>query len=145
MFTLTDKVLLDRAARMINASAKALRLEHEEKGWASTEAGRKAKQEYDRLLRDERDLRALGKRMCLVFDVKADRSKPVPQDTAEVGDPLNPLSSEARADYLSDLGPGSNFEYKKLEPFEGNPELRPAPVDATVEAQPHLGGEDVRF
>ena len=71
MFTLTDKTLLDRAARMINASAKALRLEHEAAGWASTEAGKKAKAEYDRLLRDERDMRSLGKRLCAHFDVKA--------------------------------------------------------------------------
>ena len=71
MFTLTDKVLLDRAARMINVQARALRALHEAGGWASTEAGRKAKQEYDRLLRDERDMRSLGKRLCLHFDVKA--------------------------------------------------------------------------
>jgi hypothetical protein len=71
MFTLTDKTLLDRAARMINAAAKELRLQYEAAGWASTEAGRKAKQEYDRLLRDERDMRALGKRLCLHFEVKA--------------------------------------------------------------------------
>ena len=69
MFTLTDKTLLDRAARMINAAAKELRLQYEAAGWASTEAGRKAKQEYDRLLRDERDMRALGKRLCLHFEV----------------------------------------------------------------------------
>lgn len=71
MFTLTDKALLDRAARMINGAAKELRGQYEAGGWASTEAGRKAKQEYDRLLRDERDMRALGKRLCLHFDVKA--------------------------------------------------------------------------
>ena len=71
MFTLTDKTLLDRVARMINASAKSLRAQYEAGGWASTEAGRKAKQEYDRLLRDERDLRALGKRLCAHFEVKA--------------------------------------------------------------------------
>lgn len=70
-FTLTDKVLLDRAARMINGEAKALRVEFEAVGWAVTEAGRKAKHEYDRLLRDERDLRALGKRLCAHFEVKA--------------------------------------------------------------------------
>jgi hypothetical protein len=89
-FTLTDKALLDRAARMINGEAKALRLEFEAVGWAVTEAGRKAKQEYDRLLRDERDLRALGKRLSAHFDVKAAPRvlKPAgnPESTPAMGD-----------------------------------------------------------
>jgi hypothetical protein len=84
-FTLTDKALLDRAARMINGEAKALRLEFEAVGWAVTEAGRKAKQEYDRLLRDERDLRALGKRLSAHFDVKA--APRVAKPAQDVDDP----------------------------------------------------------
>jgi len=133
MFTLTDKTLLDRAARMINASAKALRLEHESAGWASTEAGKKAKAEYDRLLRDERDMRSLGKRMCLHFDVKA--STPVNRK------------------------PGQQIIYGRTEPGQmglvgaeetitiitGNPQSTSGPQGDTVEAQPHLGGEDVGF
>lgn len=141
MFTLTDKTLLDRAARMINGQARGLRVLHEANGWASTEAGRKAKQEYDRLLRDERDMRSLGKRLCAHFDVHAvrggvvmeaapfngvtstqlrDPTSTVPQDTAEVGDPLNPLSPEARADYLSELGPGSNRDFSGVK-LDANP------------------------
>lgn len=136
MFTLTDKTLLDRAARMINVQARGLRVLHEAQGWASTEAGRKAKQEYDRLLH---------------FDVKADRSKPIPQDTAEVGDPLNALSPEARADYLSDLGPGSNRDFSGLkfdvprETSAGKPELQSTAPAGMVTGPLTGGGEDVGF
>ena len=137
MFTLTDKTLLDRAARMINERAKALRQKWEMVGWAGTKEGRAAKLEYDRLLRDERDMRALGKRMCLHFDVKAAPrvAKGAPQDTAEVDDPLNPLSPEARADYLSDLGPGSNRDFSGLQfGAEGKPQLQGGTIEGTVEA-----------
>lgn len=68
-FTLTDKVLIDRAARLVNGQAKQLRLAHEQGGWATDDESRKAKLEYDRLLRDERDLRALGKRLATHFGV----------------------------------------------------------------------------
>lgn len=187
MFTLTDKTLLDRAARMINGQARGLRVLHEANGWASTEAGRKAKQEYDRLLRDERDMRSLGKRLCAHFDVHAVRGGVVMeaastvlgtagpigsvmtatealanlpaalmanaprQDTAEVGDPLNALSPEARADYLSNLGPGSTRDFSGLkfdvsrETPAGNPLLRTTPGNVTVQAPQVTGEQDVGF
>ncbi len=59
VFTGPDKALLDRAARMMEASAKALR-------WEAIEDSKKrktAKLEYDRLLRDAHDLRSLGVRL----------------------------------------------------------------------------------
>jgi len=89
MFTLTDKTLLDRAARMLNGAAKELREQYEAEGWAKTEAGRKAKQEYDRLLRDERDMRSLGKRLCLHFNVKA-----APRTPATTGNPESTPAAE---------------------------------------------------
>jgi hypothetical protein len=129
MFTLTDKTLLDRAARMINGQAKALRVEHEANGWASTEAGRKAKQEYDRLLRDERDMRSLGKRLYAHFDVKADRTKtPAP---------------------LLPEPPGGSFTGNvpsvSRETGAGNPELTPATVGGNVNPVIEPGGNDVGF
>lgn len=59
VFTGPDKALLDRAARLVDAQAKALR-------WESIEDARKrkaAKLEFDRLTRDARDLRALALRL----------------------------------------------------------------------------------
>ena len=109
MFTLTDKALLDRAARMIHVQARELRILHEAGGWASTEAGRKAKQEYDRLLRDERDMRALGKRLCTHFDVKA-----APRQTMEAA-PFTGVTPTALRDPTD----------------TGNPELT-APTDPII-------------
>lgn len=59
IFTGTDKSLLDRAARMLDVQAKALH-------WdllVDLRLRRTAKLEFDRLTRDARDLRALGKRI----------------------------------------------------------------------------------
>lgn len=139
MFTLTDKALLDRAARMINGAAKELRAQYEASGWASTEAGRKAKQEYDRLLRDERDMRSLGKRLCLHFDVKA-----------------APRGMEAASVVLGTAGPIGNVmtatealanlpaALKANAPATaGNPESTPAPEGGTVTTFPAPVGEEV--
>jgi hypothetical protein len=120
MFTLTDKALLDRAARMINGSAKELRVEYEGSGWATTEAGRKAKQEYDRLLRDERDMRSLGKRLCTHFDVKA-----------------APRGMEAASAVLGTAIPIGDVT------STGNPESTPAPEGGTVTTLPASVGEEV--
>ena len=70
MFTLTDKTLLDRVARMV----KEMHREHLQSqcppaGWGANEKSKAAKLVYDRLVRDERDLRALGKRMMAHFAV----------------------------------------------------------------------------
>jgi len=70
MFYLTDKSLLDRVARLTNDAATALRERHEAAGWPATKESRAAKLEYDRLLRDVRDLRLLGRRMSAHFGVK---------------------------------------------------------------------------
>lgn len=62
IFTGTDKALLDRAARLLDGEAKGLH-------WdllTNLKARRTAKLEFDRLTRDARDLRALGKRIAAV-------------------------------------------------------------------------------
>lgn len=59
IFTGADKALLDRAARHLDAEAKAT-------GWESITDSRKrksAKLEFDRLTRDARDLRMLATRL----------------------------------------------------------------------------------
>lgn len=61
MFTKTDKSLLDRAARRITLSANAIQATNPV--WGATENSKKAKLEYDRLMRDARDLRMMAKRM----------------------------------------------------------------------------------
>lgn len=62
MFTKTDKALLDRSALRLQKSAAALQSENPV--WGATVASKKAKLEYDRLMRDARDLRTLGKRIA---------------------------------------------------------------------------------
>lgn len=62
IFTGTDKALLDRTARMLDAQAKATAWE----SITNLKSRRLAKLEFDRLSRDARDLRALGKRIALV-------------------------------------------------------------------------------
>lgn len=64
IFTKTDKTLLDRAARFLHDQAC---VEEANYGpvWAATQEGKEAKKRFDRLLRDERDLRTLGKRLEL--------------------------------------------------------------------------------
>lgn len=63
VFTKTDKTLLDRAARIIHNQAVVEENSYKGAGWASSENGKEAKKRYDRLLRDERDLRELAKRL----------------------------------------------------------------------------------
>lgn len=62
VFTKTDKTLLDRAARALEAGAAALEKQHGPV-WSATAEGKKAKLGYDRLQRDTRDLRALARRL----------------------------------------------------------------------------------
>lgn len=59
VFTGPDKALLDRAARLIGEQAKALKWED----IADPRKRKAAKLEFDRLKRDEFDLRALAKRL----------------------------------------------------------------------------------
>ncbi len=63
MFTKTDKALLDRTARHLQAKMKMLYTMHGAHSWGSSADSKKANSEYDRIARDERDLRALGKRL----------------------------------------------------------------------------------
>jgi hypothetical protein len=63
MFTKTDKALLDRTARHLQSKMKMLYTLHGAQSWGSSADSKKAKSEYDRIARDERDLRALGKRL----------------------------------------------------------------------------------
>lgn len=61
VFTGPDKALLDRSARAAEAQAKLL-------GWEAMtgSARKKAKLEYDRLMRDAHDLRLMGVRLTKV-------------------------------------------------------------------------------
>lgn len=59
VFTGTDKSLLDRAARLVAAHAKLIEWERETDG----KTRKRMKANFDALKRDERDLRALGKRL----------------------------------------------------------------------------------
>ncbi|HEX6992401.1 MAG TPA: hypothetical protein VF151_10965 [Gemmatimonadales bacterium] len=62
--TTLDRALVLRAARLLEQQAHDLRSAHTILGaWQSGTEERKVKQEHDRLLRDARDLRALGTRM----------------------------------------------------------------------------------
>ena len=62
VFTRTDKALIDRAARHLKDTARELQ-RSTGPVWSATDGGKKAKRVYDRLMRDERDLRVLGKRL----------------------------------------------------------------------------------
>lgn len=63
IFTKTDKALLDRAARHVHNQAVVEETSYKGVAWSATQTGKEAKKRYDRLLRDERDLRALAKRL----------------------------------------------------------------------------------
>jgi len=66
MFTLADKGLLDRAARLLLEHAQQIENAHGRPAWVGEEA-RKQKLVFDRLQRDARDLRSLAKRMAAHF------------------------------------------------------------------------------
>lgn len=61
-FTKTEKGLLERAARILDANGKELLKAHGPV-WSATKAGVNAKLVFDRLQRDQRDLRAVAKRL----------------------------------------------------------------------------------
>lgn len=61
IFTKTDKSLIDRAARYLRG--EAAKLEKQFPVFSASKEGRRAKDEYDRMMRDERDLRMLAKRL----------------------------------------------------------------------------------
>lgn len=159
MFTLTDKVLIDRAARLIKEQAQVmLRADCPASGWGATEESRKAKLVYDRLVRDERDLRALGKRLCAHFDVKADRSKPTGGITLvttaydkKLGEALgndapgNPMTAtEALANLPAALKANAPMrDDVSRETSEGNPLLRTDPGAVTVAVLPAPVGNEV--
>jgi hypothetical protein len=62
VFTNTDKGLMMRAGRRLADQAKALETKFGF-NWAATKESREAKLEFDRLMRDDRDLRILAKRI----------------------------------------------------------------------------------
>ena len=61
-FTLTDKTLMLRAARFLNAEAAVLEASHGPV-WVATQEGIVAKKQFDRLLRDARDMKTLVRRL----------------------------------------------------------------------------------
>lgn len=61
MFAKTDKALMDRTALRLTKAAGAIQSVHPV--WGATPDSKKAKLEYDRLMRDARDMRSLAKRM----------------------------------------------------------------------------------
>lgn len=68
MFTLADKGLLDRAARLLLEQAAAIENSYGKPAWVGEQA-RKEKLVFDRLQRDARDLRSLAKRLANHFQV----------------------------------------------------------------------------
>lgn len=97
MFTLTDKGLLDRAARLLLEHASQIENSYGRPAWVGEEA-RKQKLIFDRLQRDARDLRTLGKRMATHFDVapapRQVKVAPAAPDTVVLAD--EPSISEQR-------------------------------------------------
>lgn len=63
MFTKTDKALLNRAARLQTTMANDLYKEFGSISWGQSRESRAAKDVYDRLLRDARDLNTLAGRL----------------------------------------------------------------------------------
>lgn len=125
MFTLTDKTLLDRVARMVKEQHQTmLARDCPAAGWGATEESRKAKLVFDRLVRDERDLRALGKRMCAHFDVKADRTPAVMEAASVVLGTADPI--------------GNVLSTTQALATAGNPEFQQGPGAGTV-TEPSLG------
>lgn len=86
MFTNTDKSLLDRAARILSEMASDLYKEHGINSWGATKDSRKAKDVYDRLDRDARDLRTLAGR--LLNEAKRQAKATVQPELTET--PANP-------------------------------------------------------
>ncbi len=69
IYTLTDKTLMMRAARQLKEQADVL-LNRYGTNWAENDESKDAKRKFDRLLRDERDLRMLAKRFEKVMKVQ---------------------------------------------------------------------------
>lgn len=69
IYTLTDKTLMMRAARQLKEQADVL-LNRYGTNWAENDESKGAKRKFDRLLRDERDLRMLAKRFEKVMKVQ---------------------------------------------------------------------------
>lgn len=70
IFTKADKVLMMRTARALEQKAEEIRIE--QGFWSGTAASKNAKKQYDRLMRDWRDLRMLAKRLeaglpCMMY------------------------------------------------------------------------------
>jgi hypothetical protein len=86
MFTKTEKALLDRAARRAADQAAALQKSLAGLSWGATKATKRAKLEFDRLMRDCRDLRALGAAMLKAYGVDG-------QSGASAGEVLKDLSN----------------------------------------------------
>ena len=63
MFTNTDKALLNRGARYLKGEAAKLEKAYGQQSWGADKQCRKAKLEYDRQMRDARDLDALATRL----------------------------------------------------------------------------------
>ena len=90
IFTRTDKGLLDRAARILDDNGKALFVTHGPV-WSATKEGVNAKVVFDRLQRDARDLRMLGKRLM----------KASPSTERKAAAPLIPESGGAMPEPIS--------------------------------------------
>jgi hypothetical protein len=71
MFTKTEKALLDRAARRAADQATEIQKSLAGLSWGATRPTKKSKLEFDRLMRDCRDLRALGAAMLKAYGIDA--------------------------------------------------------------------------
>ncbi len=108
-YSKTDKALVERAARHLTDLAQAERLKHGA-DWTANPEAKAAKLRYDRLRRDEMELRDLGKRF-----VADEPNVPVLQAAPD------PVGDVRRA--LADGYPGSGSDlasdvFAALEPIE---------------------------
>lgn len=91
MFTLADKVLLDRVARLVLEQAQAIEDNWGKPAWVG-EPARKMKLIFDRHQRDARDLRQMAKRLAVHFGAEPAPRKP---RAAKVEAPEGPTQAPA--------------------------------------------------
>lgn len=104
-FTKTDKALIDRTARYLNQSSATL-LKQWGENWAASKQSRAAKAEYDRLQRDERDLRHLAVKWKGWAEQAKDRAAAVVPPSQKVASVE--VISYSQGVHLAGLGGGGN-------------------------------------
>lgn len=72
IFTNTDKTLMMRAGRLLVEQARILKHSYGQ-NWAGSAEAKEAKRQHDRLLRDDRDLRELAKRLEIQSKINTEK------------------------------------------------------------------------